>query len=83
MRCHTWVCLSFFAWQDSAVVDIPKYGQCNDLECAAEFIPDETQSLINRLLYVSALFANFAFAVQEPDSLMRIAWNWRETNMHL
>ena len=30
--------LIIFAWHDSAVVDIPKYGQCNDLESAAEFI---------------------------------------------
>ena len=32
-------------------------------------------------LHGSALFAYFAFAVQEPDSLMRIAWNRRESNM--
>ena len=30
--------LIIFAWHDSAVVDIPKYGQCNDLESTAEFI---------------------------------------------
>ena len=30
--------LIIFAWHDSAVVDIPKYGQCNDLVSAAEFI---------------------------------------------
>ena len=30
--------LIIFAWHNSAVVDIPKYGQCNDLESAAEFI---------------------------------------------
>ena len=30
--------LNFFAWHDSAIVDIPKYGQCYDLESAAEFI---------------------------------------------
>ena len=30
--------LIIFAWHDSSVVDIPKYGQCYDLESAAEFI---------------------------------------------
>ena len=30
--------LIIFPLHDSAVVDIPKYGQCNDLESAAEFI---------------------------------------------
>ena len=27
-----------FVWHDSAVVDLPKYGQCNDSERATEFI---------------------------------------------
>ena len=27
--------LIIFAWHASAVMDIPKYGQCNDLESAA------------------------------------------------
>ena len=35
------------------------------------------------LSHGSVMFANFAFAVQKPDSPMSIAWNWREANMHL
>ena len=30
--------LIIFAWHDSAIVDIPKYGQCNDLENADQYI---------------------------------------------
>ena len=30
--------LNILAWHYSADVDIPKYGQCNDLESASEFI---------------------------------------------
>ena len=30
--------LIIFTWHDSAVVDIPKFGQCYDLECAAKFV---------------------------------------------
>ena len=37
----------------------------------------------NGLSHGSALLVNFAFAVRQPDSHMSLAWNWRETNMHL
>ena len=30
--------LIIFTWHDSAVVDIPKFGQCYDLESAAKFV---------------------------------------------
>ena len=38
--------LIIFARHDSSVVDIPKYGQCNDLESAADFINRQEPSVL-------------------------------------
>ena len=42
-----------------------------------------SDATFNRLKHGSALFADFTFAAQLPDSPMSIAWNWREPNIHL
>ena len=41
------------------------------------------EATFGRLSHGSALFTNFTFVVQQPDSLISIAWNWREPNLHL
>ena len=57
-----------------------------DKDCGLNVIKQDrlrSDAIFNRLLHGTALFADFSFAVQLPDSPMSIAWNRREPNMHL